>query len=264
MKLRHRRLLEAYEYVRRHGYALSQAELADAMCCSAGTVNGALNCNPRYLTDNFLQKFNAAFLCCFSEAWLLRGEGQMLTEGVELPAANSDKALELGVAGITSASRDSEPVDVLALRQRLGYPQPAMARLVGVSTRTLQAWEAGENVPTIKLDVLASLQRLCSNLPDGVTLYGLDPSLASIANSGAATVPSASVAAVPSSPSAVPASASTSAAVTNVKDNTALVHYLLEQNSRLLALIERLTAERTRSVVTDLDKFLNPQNPISQ
>lgn len=253
MKLRHRRLLEAYEYVRRHGYALSQAELADAMCCSAGTVNGALNCNPRYLTDNFLQKFNAAFLCCFSEAWLLRGEGQMLTEGVELPAANSDKALELGVAGITSASRDSEPVDVLALRQRLGYPQPAMARLVGVSTRTLQAWEAGENVPTIKLDVLASLQRLCSNLPDGVTLYGLDPSLASIANSGAATVPSA-----------VPASASTSAAVTNVKDNTALVHYLLEQNSRLLALIERLTAERTRSVVTDLDKFLNPQNPISQ
>lgn len=246
MKLRHRRLLEAYEYVRRHGYALSQAELADAMCCSPGTVNGALNCNPRYLTDNFLLKFNSTFLCCFSEAWLLRGEGQMLTEGVELPAANSDLAVELGIAGISASSSASDPVDVLALRQRLGCPQPVMARLVGVSLRTLQSWEAGESVPTIKVDVLEALQRLCSSLPDGIRLYGLSPSLASacVRGSSAHALDFAS-----SDEASVPPVASGSGG----RDTASLVQYLLEQNSRLLALIERLTAERARFMVTDLD-----------
>ena len=39
------------------------------------------------------------------------------------------------------------PVDVKAVRQRLGKPQAAFARMIGVSVATLRNWEQGRRRP---------------------------------------------------------------------------------------------------------------------
>jgi putative transcriptional regulator len=51
--------------------------------------------------------------------------------------------------GETAPSRVSEfaPVDVKAIRQRLGKSQAEFARMIGVSVATLQNWEQGRRRP---------------------------------------------------------------------------------------------------------------------
>jgi putative transcriptional regulator len=51
--------------------------------------------------------------------------------------------------GEAKASRvtDFAPVDVKAIRQRLGVSQAEFARLIGVSVATLRTWEQGRRRP---------------------------------------------------------------------------------------------------------------------
>ncbi|HEY7308283.1 MAG TPA: NadS family protein [Gemmataceae bacterium] len=51
--------------------------------------------------------------------------------------------------GETKASRVTEfaPVDVKAIRQRLGTSQAEFARMIGVSVATLRNWEQGRRRP---------------------------------------------------------------------------------------------------------------------
>lgn len=55
-----------------------QADIADKIGANYNSVNYAYNGNPRYLTNSFLKRFNAAFGDIFNESWLLEGEGEML------------------------------------------------------------------------------------------------------------------------------------------------------------------------------------------
>ena len=58
----------------------SQKDIAQKMGAKNSTnTNYALNGNKRYLTDNFLKRFNNAFDGMFSIDWLLTGKGDMLS-----------------------------------------------------------------------------------------------------------------------------------------------------------------------------------------
>ncbi len=58
-----------------------QKDIAQKMGATNSTnTNYALNGNKRYLTDNFLKRFNISFNNIFSIEWLLTGKGEMLSE----------------------------------------------------------------------------------------------------------------------------------------------------------------------------------------
>ena len=74
------RFKKAYEYLRFKGYVHSQKELASRMQATAPNVSSALKGDEKFLTDNFLRRFNEAFDSVFNLQWLILGEGDMLKE----------------------------------------------------------------------------------------------------------------------------------------------------------------------------------------
>jgi len=80
---RSERFKKAYEYLRFNGFTQSQKDLADRMQATAPNVSKALKGDSKYLTDNFLRRFNDTFDSIFNLQWLILGEGDMLKEGEE-------------------------------------------------------------------------------------------------------------------------------------------------------------------------------------
>ncbi len=75
----------------------------------------------------------------------------MVDEGeamVSVPTVEPGKALakELRAAGVAVCRIATEPVDVKALRDRLGMSAPAFARRYGLNVRTVEGWEQGRPI----------------------------------------------------------------------------------------------------------------------
>lgn len=63
-----------------------QKDIAQKMGATNSTnTNYALNGNKRYLTDNFLRRFNTSFNNIFSIEWLLTGKGEMFISDSSTP-----------------------------------------------------------------------------------------------------------------------------------------------------------------------------------
>lgn len=77
------RFNKAYEYLKNRGMVHTQKELAAKMQATAPHVSLAMKGESKYLTDNFLRRFNDTFDSIFNLQWLILGEGDMLKEGEE-------------------------------------------------------------------------------------------------------------------------------------------------------------------------------------
>jgi len=63
------------EYINRYSI---QKDIAKKVGANYNNTNAALNGDSKYLTDNFIKRFNVAFENIFNIDWLLTGEGNML------------------------------------------------------------------------------------------------------------------------------------------------------------------------------------------
>lgn len=68
---------KAYEYLRFQGLAGTQEDVADMLKRQRTNVSSALNGNPKYLTDRFIEDFCKTF-GTINPNWLITGEGPML------------------------------------------------------------------------------------------------------------------------------------------------------------------------------------------
>ena len=68
---------KAYEYLRFQGLAGTQEDVADMLKRQRTNVSSALNGNPKYLTDRFIEDFCKTF-GTINPNWLITGEGSML------------------------------------------------------------------------------------------------------------------------------------------------------------------------------------------
>ena len=80
------RLMEMYEYARRHLGVHTQIDFASVVGCSRAVMSSALNGNKQYLTDSLFQKVCAAFPGVFNADYALTGEGSLLAEQKPEPA----------------------------------------------------------------------------------------------------------------------------------------------------------------------------------
>lgn len=80
---RKERFHRAYEYLRGTGRVHTQTDLAKEMGSSRSNTSAAYNGDPKFLTDNFLRRFNDAFGGIFNLQWLILGEGEMLKDEEE-------------------------------------------------------------------------------------------------------------------------------------------------------------------------------------
>ena len=72
------RLSGAIEYLKNNGIIHKQQDIAKKMQSDKSNVSRALSGDEKYLTDNFIKRFNAAFGNRFNIEWLIKGEGEML------------------------------------------------------------------------------------------------------------------------------------------------------------------------------------------
>ena len=85
------RLNQAYEYLRSEGQVHTKKELATKIGVSYTNVSSAMKGDSRYLTNNFLSKFNNAFGDIFLFDWLNAGWGPMIDSNKK---AESNKKVE--------------------------------------------------------------------------------------------------------------------------------------------------------------------------
>lgn len=76
--VRHKCITKAYEHLRSIGKVHTKTDVANIMHASRPNVTAALNGDSKFLTDNFLERFNVAFDNMFNIKWLMTGEGDML------------------------------------------------------------------------------------------------------------------------------------------------------------------------------------------
>lgn len=75
---KHKCITKAYEHLRSIGKVHTKTDVANIMHASRPNVTAALNGDSKFLTDNFLERFNVAFDNMFNIKWLMTGEGDML------------------------------------------------------------------------------------------------------------------------------------------------------------------------------------------
>lgn len=76
--VKHKCITKAYEHLRSIGKVHTKTDVANIMHASRPNVTAALNGDSKFLTDNFLERFNVAFDNMFNIKWLMTGEGDML------------------------------------------------------------------------------------------------------------------------------------------------------------------------------------------
>lgn len=77
--VKHKCITKAYEHLRSIGKVHTKTDVANIMHASRPNVTAALNGDSKFLTDNFLERFNIAFDNMFNIKWLITGEGDMLS-----------------------------------------------------------------------------------------------------------------------------------------------------------------------------------------
>lgn len=98
------RMKKAYEYLRFQGIAGTQEDVADMLNRQRTNVSSALNGNPKYLTDKFIENFCKTF-GTINPNWLLTGEGSMLTTGDITQSGNGNNNANIGSG--TQANNDN-------------------------------------------------------------------------------------------------------------------------------------------------------------
>ena len=76
---RHNSLQKAFKYLLSQGIVSTQKDVAKKMHATPPNVSKALAGDEKALTESFMRRFNIAFGGIFRDAWLLEGEGNMLT-----------------------------------------------------------------------------------------------------------------------------------------------------------------------------------------
>lgn len=76
--VKHKCIAKAYEHLISIGKVHTKTDVANIMHASRPNVTAALNGDSKFLTDNFLERFNVAFDNMFNIKWLMTGEGDML------------------------------------------------------------------------------------------------------------------------------------------------------------------------------------------
>lgn len=117
------RLNEAYEYLRNNGKVHTQTDLAEAMGANRVSISNAFKGNEKYLTKNFLIRFNSAFGDIFNNEWLLGDDNvEMLRNSTNIENEASPKIIEFenfpfvsqkAYAGYLSGFADTEYVESL-------------------------------------------------------------------------------------------------------------------------------------------------------
>lgn len=74
------RIKKAYEYLRNNGIVHTQQDVADIMGVKKENISRAFNGNEKYLTSNFIVRFNNAFGGIFNAEWIIKEQGEMLKE----------------------------------------------------------------------------------------------------------------------------------------------------------------------------------------
>lgn len=74
------RIKKAYEFLRSNGTVHTQQDVADVMGVKKENISRAFNGNEKYLTPNFITRFNNAFGGIFNVDWLIKEHGEMLKE----------------------------------------------------------------------------------------------------------------------------------------------------------------------------------------
>lgn len=115
------RLANAFDYLKSHGLAHSQQDVADKMKSDKSNLSKAFKGETRFLTDKFLRRFNSAYGDLFSEDWLLTGSGSMLRDSLtgSVTVGDNNGSVAAGV-GCTVGSLSTEAlVSEIAAQRKL-------------------------------------------------------------------------------------------------------------------------------------------------
>lgn len=82
------RIKKAYDFLRSKGIVHTQQDVADIMGVKKENISRAFNGNDKYLTTNFIIRFNNAFGNIFNTDWIIKEEGEMI-KGIETVKQNS-------------------------------------------------------------------------------------------------------------------------------------------------------------------------------
>ena len=99
---RQKRLIEVYEYVRKHCGIHTQKDFAESLGKSRNAITLALNGNESYLTDKLFRNICEAFRGVFDLDYLLTGEGTLLTIEEEVHNQDMEKLFNPSHDEITS------------------------------------------------------------------------------------------------------------------------------------------------------------------
>ena len=83
MKERQKRLIEVYEYLRKHYNVHTKTGFAEAVKYGRTSMSSAMNGNDLYLTDGLFRSICLAYPNVFNLNYLLTGEGSLLQSNKE-------------------------------------------------------------------------------------------------------------------------------------------------------------------------------------
>lgn len=89
MNIKQKRLIEVYEYTRKHFGVHTQGDFADAIKAARGSVNLALNGKESYLSDKLFQRICDAYPGVFNLDYLLHGTGNLVSIEEEVRAEDT-------------------------------------------------------------------------------------------------------------------------------------------------------------------------------
>lgn len=93
------RITEAIAYLKSKGKIHKQQDVAERMQADKSNVSRALSGDEKYLTDNFLRRFNSAFGGMFNNEWLINGDGDMLKPVQNVSDISSSTVVGANVSG---------------------------------------------------------------------------------------------------------------------------------------------------------------------
>ena len=99
---RQKRLIEVYEYVRKHCGIHTQKDFAESLGKSRNAITLALNGNESYLTDKLFKNICETFRGVFDLDYLLTGEGTLLTIEEEVHNQDVEKLFNPSTDDMTS------------------------------------------------------------------------------------------------------------------------------------------------------------------
>lgn len=82
---RQKRLIEVYEYARKHLAIHTQIDFAKAIGFSRAVISSALNGNDQYLTDSLFNRISDKYPGVFNLDYLLTGKGDLLLTDAKVP-----------------------------------------------------------------------------------------------------------------------------------------------------------------------------------